>query len=112
MPILKIQINITLKDEGTFRKEASSFISELLTKPENYVMIVLEQAGLSFAGTSDPAAWMDLKSIALPEDRTSEFSEKLCSFIEEQTGIPKNRMYIEFTNVQRHLLGWDGRTFG
>ena len=112
MPILKIQTNTSLDDAESFRKEASSFVSEMLGKPENYVMIVLEQSDIMFAGKNDPAAWMELKSIGLPEDRTADFSEKLCDFILEKTGIPKARIYIEFTSTERNMLGWDGKTFG
>jgi phenylpyruvate tautomerase len=66
---------------------------------------------MSFAGDSAPCAMMQLKSLGLPEQQTAEFSESLCNFLNQQTGIPTNRIYIEFSGPERHMWGWDKRTF-
>lgn len=111
MPILKIQTNEEIADQKSFRQEASKMIADLLQKPVDYIMIILEEADMLFANDDAPCVYAELKSIGLPEDRTTEFSEKICSFFENQLSIPKNRVYIEFTSTERHMLGWNGKTF-
>jgi phenylpyruvate tautomerase len=39
-------------------------------------------------------------------------SEFFCSAIEAALGIPKKRIFIEFTEAKGYLWGWNGTTFG
>ena len=91
---------------------ASAKTAEILAKPETYVMTILDdQVNMSMSGSSEPTAYLELKSINLPEDQTTELSNSLCQHVGELLSIPTNRIYIEFSNAQRHLWGWDNRTF-
>jgi phenylpyruvate tautomerase PptA (4-oxalocrotonate tautomerase family) len=114
MPLLTIstqqQIDEALSKELT--KGASETVASMLGKPERYVMVMLNQPQqMLFAGDDSPLAYLELKSIGLPADRTSEFSRTLCNFISQQLQIPSDRIYIEFSDTQRHLWGWNGATF-
>jgi phenylpyruvate tautomerase PptA (4-oxalocrotonate tautomerase family) len=111
MPILKIQTNQPPENSQELKQEATRMLSELLGKPAGFIMIILEGANMHFAGEGDPCLFAELKSIGLPEERTTEFSEALCSFFENRLGVHKSRIYIEFTSSERHLLGWNGKTF-
>ena len=112
MPVLQIATNVTIDDSDALAKQASSLVAELLGKPESYVMICINaNTDMMFAGTSDPCAHLVLKSLGLPESETKTYSEKLCSFIEQQFGVPPSRTYIEFINPERHLFGWNSGTF-
>ena len=87
-------------------------VAAQLGKPEKYVMVALEPGfRMSFAGSTAPAAFLQLKSIGLPESRTKEISSALCGFLEKELGIPKNRIYIVFEDVERSYWGWNGSTF-
>ena len=66
---------------------------------------------LVFAGDNNPAAYLELKSINLPESETAQISSALCELVSDQLGIDKNRIYIEFSNAERHMWGWNGATF-
>lgn len=114
MPTLLIKTNAALPaDQDGLLKAASAAVATLLGKPEGYVMVLLEPvAALCFGGDTAPAAYLELKSLGLPEERTPTLSAALCDFVEEQLGVPKGRVYIEFVSPPRHLFGWDGRTFG
>ncbi|MCU7855695.1 MAG: hypothetical protein KZQ79_08400, partial [Candidatus Thiodiazotropha sp. (ex Lucinoma borealis)] len=46
-----------------------------------------------------------------PTQKTTEFSQILCDLIQQQLHIPKQRIYIEFSNAERHLWGWNAGTF-
>jgi len=114
MPLLTIATNISLDDETaqTLCNKASAHVASLLGKPESYVMISLRHdTPMSFAGDSSPCAMLELKSLGLPEQQTAEFSESLCDFLNQQAGIKPERIYIEFSGPERHMWGWDKRTF-
>jgi len=64
-----------------------------------------------FDGSDMPLAYLELKSINLPEDSTSKLSQALCNLVSDSLGISIDRIYIEFANAQRYLWGWNGATF-
>lgn len=114
MPYFSIDTNQTQDQASTHElmKKASAFIAELLGKPESYVMISIKPGTpLTFAGTDDPVAFVCLKSIGFPRDRGPIFSEKICDFIHQELGVPINRIFIEFIDLDRSLFGWNGKTF-
>ncbi len=112
MPLLTITTNQSIDNPAELAEKASLLVSNILNKPESYVMVkVNESATLMFAGTHEPCALLELKSLGLPEDKTAEFSQQLCEFMQQQTGVTGNRVYIEFSGPARHLWGWDNRTF-
>ncbi|MCG6941581.1 MAG: hypothetical protein LJE69_10060 [Thiohalocapsa sp.] len=114
MPTLMIKTNADLADRprDTLLRTASAAVAELLGKPEGYVMVLLEPvADMCFGGDAAPCAYLELKSLGLPEQRTTELSAALCDLVGRQLGVPKSRVYIEFASPPRHLFGFDGRTF-
>lgn len=114
MPFLKIQTNvITPEPKGaSLIKRLSACVAEMLGKPEKYVMLSLEHnPDMLFAGTSDPLAYLELKSIGLPADRTKEFSARLCDLVSGELGIAVDRIYIEFADAERSMWGWNSGTF-
>ncbi len=114
MPLLTITTNISLDNQAaqTLCNKTSSHVASLLGKPESYVMVSL-RAGttMSFAGDPSPCAMLELKSLGLPEQQTAEFSESLCDFLNQHAGIKPERIYIQFSGPERHMWGWDKRTF-
>lgn len=112
MPYLKIQSNKRIENEDEVIKEASRLVAEELGKPESYVMVALEPTvKISMAGTQEPAVFMEVKSIGLPESVTGKLSRALCDFVEEKLGIDQNRVYIVFSDIDRSMWGWNGNTF-
>lgn len=112
MPLLKIQTNVDVSDKKTIMKDATALLSKVLHKPIQYIMIVIEtDVDMLFAGNDEPLAYVELKSINLPENETTYISAELCSFLENKLNIPQNRIYIEFSNAQRNMFGWNGGTF-
>ena len=114
MPLLTIDTNISLDEQSAqaLCNKASAHASNLLGKPESYVMVKLHHGEtMSFAGNNSPCAMLELKSLGLPEQQTADFSDSLCRFISGETGIPAKRIYIQFSSPERHMWGWDNRTF-
>lgn len=112
MPLLEINTNVSIKDSTVLAKDASRIVARMLGKPESYVMVkVNSEASLVFAGSEDAAAHLKLKSLGLEEAKTADYSTHLCGFIQNILGIEPSRIYIEFISPERHMWGWDNRTF-
>lgn len=114
MPLLRVTTNKSISDAE--RQEIvgllSSSVSTVLNKPEDYVMVILQSdASMQFAGSTEPLAFLELKSLGLPEEKTADFSSALCSLVHDNLGIAPDRTYIEFSSPPRHFWGWNETTF-
>jgi phenylpyruvate tautomerase PptA (4-oxalocrotonate tautomerase family) len=114
MPYLKIQTNLPMSKqaERNILKDASLLVAQELGKPEEFVMIAVQpDTPMLFAGTDDPVAFLELKSIGLPAQRTKQLSQTLCTLINRHLGIRPERVYVKFIDVRRGMWGWKGDTF-
>lgn len=112
MPYLKIKTNNSVNNKKELLGKASKLVADQLGKSEKYVMVALEpESEMSFGGSFDPVAFIQLKSIGLPAVKTKQISSAICDFVNKELDIPSERIYIEFTDVQRFFWGWNGGTF-
>jgi phenylpyruvate tautomerase PptA (4-oxalocrotonate tautomerase family) len=114
MPFLRIQTSteLTTEQANGLAARASALVSEQLGKPERYVMVSVEHnSAMLFAGSDAPLAYLELKSIGLPESITADTSRALCQLLAEATGIEPERIYIEFSDAPRKMWGWNSSTF-
>ena len=114
MPYLKILTNqdLPLDDARHLAKKASALVASQLGKPESYVMTSVENnPAMTFAGTDEPLAYLELKSIGLPDSITADTSRALCELVSTETAIDSARIYIEFSDAARKMWGWNGGTF-
>ena len=113
MPYLKIQTNIPMppKVVQELLKKASYTVALHLGKPETYMMVAVQPSTpMLFTGTDAPLAYLELKSIGLPQAKTGELSKTLSELLEKELSIPKDRVYIEFASTSGSMWGWDGGT--
>lgn len=114
MPYLLIKTNVTpaVGAVPALLRRASRLAAQALGKPEDYVMVALEHSQpMLFAGSDAPLAYLELKSIGLPQERTGELSALLAGLLHEELGLPPARIYIEFADAAGPLWGWNGATF-
>jgi len=114
MPYLSVHTNVEIDDSGqtALLTKASGTVASMLGKPESYVMVHLHAGqAMAFAGSREPLAYLQLKSLGLPEEKTPAFSEILCGLMQSELEIDPGRVYIEFVGPERHMWGWDNRTF-
>lgn len=114
MPYLTIQTNMATANAliPDLLTKASLTVAEILGKPESYVMVSIPPAmPMIFAGSTEPLAYLELKSIGLSQSVIPDVSKSLCALVEDVLGIAPNRIYIEFSNIARNHWGWDGKTF-
>ena len=114
MPYLKIRTNKSTDDKAgqTLLMKASRLVAKELSKPEEYVMVSLEPpSAMLFAGRAGPTAFLELRAIGLPAQKTNDLSRLLCELVESELGIPRDRVFINFSDVPANLWGWNGETF-
>jgi phenylpyruvate tautomerase len=76
-------------------------------------MATFGQAAFIMDGTLGNAAFVEIRSIGgLHADINRHLSEKICKMVNESLGIPQDRIYLNFTNVEGNRWGWNGSTFG
>jgi len=93
--------------------EPSARLARHLGKPESYVMTCLmPQTTMTFAGTSEPACYVEVKSIGtLKPERTRAISADFCARLSDGSGVRPDRIYLEFADAKPHLWGHAGDTF-
>ena len=114
MPYLKIETNLDLAAprQSELLSAASSRVAAMLGKPESYVMVALDAGKpMLFGGSDQPLAYLELKSIGLPRDRTTELSAQLTELMQQLLDLKPDRVYIEFADAERPMWGWNGGTF-
>ena len=101
-------------DSGRWLGQLSALLARELDKPEQYVMVSLApRLEMLFAGSPAPACYAELKNVgALSPARVEELSRLLCTELARGLAVPPDRIYIEFTNADGALWGWNGSTFG
>ena len=112
MPYIHVQTNQSAADTKSLLKKLSAISAEAIGKPEAYIQTALEaDSEMTFAGTDDPTAFIQCKSIGLNDSLTGSISAAICSFCETELSIPKDRIYIEFVGATGKMWGWKGATF-
>jgi len=111
MPLLSVSTSIQINEKKLFLKNCSQLVSKLTHKPEQYVMVRLfDQIPMHFNLNQSPSCFIEFKSIGSlnPPEMTKEIS----TFIFDQIGIPINRIYICFEDINASNWSWNGKTFG
>jgi hypothetical protein len=117
MPLLNLFSSAKQPDEPALAqmlKSLSTLLAHELGKPERYVMVGLApRMEMSFAGSREPACYAEFKNVGqLPGDKIEHLSQVLGGAIAKALALPQDRIYIEFTNADGALWGFDGGTFG
>ena len=111
MPYCSVQTNAKVNEKSSLIKKLSSLVAKELGKPERYVMVSLEEKKMLFGGSEDLCAFVDLRSIGLPESETKRLSKAIGDFLGEYLKIKADRIYVNFVNVKGSMWGWNGTTF-
>jgi phenylpyruvate tautomerase len=115
MPLLKLEPTVALSDDNrkALLTSLSKIVAETIGKPEQYVMVTAGPAAILMAGKPGDAAFVDLRSIGgLGGEVNQQLSQKICRVLNESLGVPSNRVYLNFTDVEAGNWGWNGQTFG
>jgi phenylpyruvate tautomerase len=114
MPLLKLETTVVLTEDQrrALLASLSKTVAETIGKPEQYVMVTASPAAMQMSGSPGDAALVDVRSIGgLTSDVNRKLSQKVCQLLHDSLGIPPNRIYLNFTDVQASHWGWNGSTF-
>lgn len=114
MPALKLQTNQSLSDEQKdgLLDQLTSLVVGILDKPIQYVQVIVEDnCRMAFGGTSQPCGLVELRSLGMPWGKPRELSESISRLLEKKAGIPPERLFINFFDMDRAMWGWNGSTF-
>lgn len=90
----------------------SRIVATRLDKAERFVMVSCKQAPMLFGGEAAPAAFVELRSLGgLEPDVNVHLSSDLCDLLYEVAGIPTDRVFLNFVDVERANWGWNRKTF-
>ena len=112
MPLLNLMTSANeIPEQNEIIKELSSLLASLTNKPEQYVMISIQKnVHMIFAGTKQDCCFIEVKSIG--SIRPSEMTRQICDFVELKLGIPSQRIYLNFQDIEACNWGFNGNTFG
>jgi phenylpyruvate tautomerase len=115
MPFISVQIPEELYDDlekDSFKKALSEILARQLGKPESYCMASLSKASLMMAGGTRPAAFVDIRSIGgLSASVNKSLSSEVSFLLSSHLDVPKDRIYINFTDTLPTNWGYNGGTF-
>ena len=115
MPLLKLETTVVLPEDKrqALLASLSKTVAETIGKPQQYVMVAASQAAMQMSGSPGNAAFVDVRSIGgLTDDVNRKLSQKVSQLLHDSLGIPQNRIYLNFTDVEASHWGWNGSTFG
>lgn len=115
MPLLKLETTILPSEDKrkTLLASLSKAVAGAIEKPEQYVMVTISQAAIFMSGKPGDAAFVDLRSIGgLSGDVNKKLSQQVCKLLTDSLGIPPDRVYLNFAEIEASNWGWNGNTFG
>tara|TARA_Y100000589_G_scaffold327226_1_gene368633 strand:- start:1707 stop:2042 length:336 start_codon:yes stop_codon:yes gene_type:complete len=111
MPLMQISTSSEIVEKENLLKKSSIFLSDLLGKSENYVMVKLnDRSQIYFSGNDEPCSLVEIRSIG--SLNPSKMAKPICQFISLETNIPIDRIYINFVDIAPSMWAWNERTFG
>jgi len=116
MPYIRLETTESVAPEqrASLCARLSRLVAQGTGKPEAYVMVVVED-GLTMlhAGAPGPAAFAEVRSIGgLSSQANRALAQGLCGLLAEALGVPGERIYLNFAEVEAGCWGHDGTTFG
>ena len=115
MPYLSIQTNVGLEEEAQKRllTEASKIVATTLNKPEKYVMVAWTPAPkMTFDRDPNGAAFLELRSIGIPEASRQKLPGALAKCMSDNLGIDADRVYLVMMDVPGKYWAEGEQTFG
>ncbi len=112
-PSLFVQTNIDLGDKKmTFMKAASKAVANCLGKPESYVAVSVQDGqDIIWGGSEAPCALCKVISLGSINKENNGALTKEISALLAEFDVPANRIYVNFFDLERQNVGYNGATF-
>ena len=115
MPLLKLQTTVAIpadKRKGLM-SSLSKAVAATIGKPEQYVMVTVDQGSIIISGSEGDAAFVDIRSIGgLTGEVNRKLSQQVSKLLGDSLGIAPERVFLNFTDVPASHWGWKNATLG
>lgn len=114
MPFINSKVTVTLTEEKKekIKSRLGKAIQLIPGKSESWLMVGFEDNySLYFKGNQDDeTAFVEVKIFgSASEQAYNALTAKICSIMQEEAGIPQNRVYVKYEEVKH--WGWNGGNF-
>ena len=111
MPFIgsKVTVKISSEKEKIIKTKLGEAIELIPGKNETFLMIGFEdEYSLYFGGEKlEKGAFIEVKIFGkTSKDAYANFTAAICNIYEEELGIPKNKIYVKYEEVEN--WGWNG----
>ena len=110
MPYINVSTTAKINDKKKLLEEISILVSSLTNKSKRFVMAKLDDNSEMYFEDESHCCFLEIKSIGSLSP--SEMVKPISNFIYEKMGIPIDKIYISFEDVNASMWAWNGRTFG
>ncbi|MCC6878090.1 MAG: hypothetical protein IT378_27505 [Sandaracinaceae bacterium] len=113
MPLVHVFPSREPEHPVALMRALSRAVAEATGKDERWVMVrVAAAAPALFGGSDAPCCYVELKSIGtLGEEGAARLSAALCGIVAEHLHVSPDRTYVELTDAEPDMWGWNGGTF-
>ncbi|CAG2163662.1 unnamed protein product [Oppiella nova] len=114
MPLFKLQTNVpSTKIPANFLESTVEVVAKTLGKPKSYVVAtVLPDQLMNWGGVDGPCGMVSVESIgALGRDVNKKHSKVISDHLLKTLGIPADKCYINFVDLNKANVGYSGTTF-
>lgn len=112
MPLIKIQTSVAAPpDASAMLLAVAADVATILGKSPNKMMTVLEpNVSMTYAGTTEPTAFVEVKSVGQMGDKASPICAAICEHLSRSLRVAPDHVYIELADTTAPMWGWNGKT--
>jgi len=99
--------------EEVLHQEIRGIIAKCIGKSEDFVLTVFNpNTSMQFGAKAGISAYCEIKNVGvLSPDTTNQIASFITEVLSTKLKISPEQLYIEFQESERHLWGWNGKTF-
>jgi phenylpyruvate tautomerase PptA (4-oxalocrotonate tautomerase family) len=108
----KLTVKLSEQDKDYLKSRMGEIISEIPGKSEEWLMVAFsDEETIYFRGNNmEKAAYIEVKIAGTSErEYKNKITSLLCSLFKEKLNIPKDSIYVTFSEVKD--WGWNGELF-
>lgn len=116
MPTFILHTNLTSKsfvNEENLHSKIRQVIASNIGKSEDFVLTIFNpNTSMQFGEKAGNSAYCEIKNVGtLSPEITNLITNSVTEILSQKLKISPDQLYIEFQESERHLWGWNGKTF-
>jgi phenylpyruvate tautomerase PptA (4-oxalocrotonate tautomerase family) len=116
VPTFILHTNLTSKsfvNEENLHSKIRQVIASNIGKSEDFVLTIFNpNTSMQFGEKAGNSAYCEIKNVGtLSPEITNLITNSVTEILSQKLKISSDQLYIEFQESERHLWGWNGKTF-